>query len=301
MNEQIMPTLKDLSAQIKTLPLLPTVVTQVMALNEKDSDFYESLLKIVKTDPPMCATLLRLANSAAYSIGSNVKTIESAMMRIGTQAFMESISSAGVARVFIPKSAHQKGLWRHSIRTALIASMLAKKASVLHINANQAYMVGLMHDIGSFVLLDLLPGSIDKIEDKGWEINNEKVDVERSMIGYDHSEIGYLVCQHWGFHDEIAEIIRDHHKENIWENSEIPLSKRRMMMIVQFSDYFASLMENISEWQEMDINELAFKVEAECKYPIWSMLKVVPVDIVEWIKTLDEEITSVSNIMGVNS
>lgn len=293
------PSMKDLGISIEKLPLLPVVMTQLLSLNENDPDFYEALIGLARTDPPLSAMILKMANSAAYAVGANVNTIESATMRIGTQAIMESIRLSGLNSVLEAKTNHQKGLWRHSIRAAVIARLIARKSTSFKMNPNQLYLSALMHDIGSFIIMQLVPGSIDSIENQGWQINNEKVDVERSMLGYDHSEIGYLVCKHWGFSEELASVVKLHHMSDIMEKEHLTMEFRRQLLVVQFSDYVSSFMENNQEWCDWDAEMLAEHIENECQYPVWDILKVRVLDVAEQLYTVKTEIDSIFDVMGI--
>jgi putative nucleotidyltransferase with HDIG domain len=80
-------------------------------------------------------------------------------------------------------------------------------------DCDQAYVCGLLHDIGRFVQFEGAPADIGRIDDVHWSAPEELVEVERSALGYDHTLLGWHACKKWSLPDSVGEVILHHHDQ----------------------------------------------------------------------------------------
>ena len=73
----------ELERHVRDLPVLPSVVANLMALDRNDDSYFEDIVKLVGADPNFSARLLAAANSADSSPRSPVTTLSAAVSRIG--------------------------------------------------------------------------------------------------------------------------------------------------------------------------------------------------------------------------
>src|SRR5689334_7591188 len=103
---------RKLKLHLEQLPVLPSVVVQLMGLNPDADDYFERVRKIVETEPNFSARLLVSANSAVHASRGPVATVGEALTRIGSRAASNLLLSLAVTRVFIPRDPWEKSLWR---------------------------------------------------------------------------------------------------------------------------------------------------------------------------------------------
>ena len=205
-------SMTELERKLEELPLLPAVVSEVLALNANADDYFDRLLHLAERDPPFAISVLRCANSASSAPLTAIVSLDQAVTRLGTQRCAGLILALAVIKVFVPRSEAQRYLWIHSLQTALFARMFCQRIPAVKSNPGQAYLCGLLHDIGRFVQFEGAPADLTRVDDMHWASPQELIDAERGALGYDHSLLGWHACNKWSLPATIGEVVRRHHE-----------------------------------------------------------------------------------------
>jgi HD-like signal output (HDOD) protein len=137
------------------MPMLPTMAHDVVRLALDPDVSATRITTVVTKDPVLATRVLHLANSAFSSPGSDITTINDAIVRMGTTAVRNVVTAAGLtSRLADPKvyGARGRDLMDHSIGTAYLAGLVADRGGEL---ADEAFLYGLLHDIGKLLVLKL--------------------------------------------------------------------------------------------------------------------------------------------------
>lgn len=215
--------LHDMEGKIDELPLLPQVLVQLLQLDPKSDDYFEQFERLAKEDPPFAVRVLALANSAASAPAVPIVNIRDAITRMGAATISSLVASLAVQQVFMPTKPSQVRLWNHSVTTAVATQQIACLMPDLQIDHGQAYLSGLLHDIGRFVMLEHASPDLLRVDESNWDSPEELIDAELQVYKFTHSELGYLACRHWGLPDAVSHVARHHHdpiEEPIDRNSE---------------------------------------------------------------------------------
>ena len=204
-------TLKQMEAKIDELPLLPQVLVRLLQLEPTAEDYFESFEGLAKEDPAFAVRVIALANSATSSPVSPIETIREAMARVGATRIGALVASLAVQKVFMPTEEGQVRLWAHSIYAAVAAEAIAGRCPALGLDSGKAYLAGLLHDIGRFVMLEHAASSLKAVDESLWSTPEELVAADVEVYKFTHSELGYLACKHWSLPDELSRAVRDHH------------------------------------------------------------------------------------------
>lgn len=199
---------QKLERHLDELPLLPSVIGELMGLHPSDDSFADDLIACVQKEPNFTTRLIAAANSAASSPLSPITTLRAAVTRIGAKNVMPMILSFAVIRVFVPRDDWEKSLWRHALHVAIAARALAARCGM---NPEEAYTCGLLHDLGRFVLFKEAPEELRRVDEGDWTTPDALVTYERSICGMTHTEIGALACERWKLPTIIRDCVRDHH------------------------------------------------------------------------------------------
>ena len=220
-----------LERRLDELPLLPTVVTEVLSLDPDADDYFDRLVHLAERDPPFAVRVLRSANSAASAPTTPVVSLQAAIMRLGSRRCAELVIALAVIRVFVPRTDAQRFLWIHSLQVALLARGLCQRAPTPDCNAEQAYRCGRRHDIGRIVQFEGAPADLALLDDTHWTSPLELVCAEHESVGYDHALLGWSACRKWALPASIAEVVRRHHEA-------LPEQARgdRILRVVQWAD-----------------------------------------------------------------
>lgn len=225
--------LKSMAQKIDDLPLLPQVLIRVMQLDPTDDDYFEHFEELAQEDPAVAVKVIAFANSAVSSPSDPVLSIRCALTRMGIQPVRSLIASLAVQRVFVPTEESQIRLWRHSIGTAVLSEFIAAAWQDHSIDTGTAYLAGLLHDVGRFVMFEHAPQDLLLADEENWASPQDLISADIEIFKFTHSELGFLACEHWGLPGGLASVIRRHHEE-----IEPPFSAEdRLVLCVQLADW----------------------------------------------------------------
>src|SRR5207244_7972664 len=167
----------------------------------------KDLAAALTADPALTARVLRLANSAYYGLSRRVAEVSFAVTVVGfpTVRAMAAVHASGL---FEPgEHTVPDGYWEHSVATATVCSVLAPRAGV---RANQAFPLGLLHDLGSALLFRADPERFEAVQA---EARNGRPlpSVEQAVYGMPHDEAAARVFSAWRFPETFIEAVADHH------------------------------------------------------------------------------------------
>jgi HD-like signal output (HDOD) protein len=185
------------------IPLLPHVALKVIRLTGDTKTSMQDLAKVILTDQGIATKILKIANSPVYAAAVEITTISQALVRLGqveVKNLMLAISMQ--SKVFKSGSFQEtaKELWEHSIGVAFAARVVA---NALRIEKEEAFLGGLMHDLGKMVLLNLLEKSL-KSSSRPFKPSKELI---VSLLNQFHCDVGEMVAKNWELPHHVAETI----------------------------------------------------------------------------------------------
>ena len=145
-----------LNAGSLDLPLLPGVAMQITAAAAREDIDARSIAELLKSDPSLSAHVLRIVNSPLYSPRAQIVSLQQAVARVGAAKIREiALVVACRTSVFKAKGYEREidQVFQHSIATALFAQEIARQTRN---NVEDAFLCGLLHDVGRPVLLQAL-------------------------------------------------------------------------------------------------------------------------------------------------
>jgi putative nucleotidyltransferase with HDIG domain len=93
-----------------------------------------------------------------------------------------------------------------------LTAAVARKVIQDKRKADDAFMAGLLHDIGKLILATQLPDHFKKVADQmGTPAERPMHVVEESLVGVSHAEVGAYLLGIWGLPYAIVEAVADHH------------------------------------------------------------------------------------------
>ena len=200
--------LQDIARELSVGEVIfPTFVEVTMRIRELVNDPNLSMNRIAKMvagDPLLAARVVRLANAAAYKASSDTITdLGFAVTRIGLDTLRSLMYAIAISQLRVSKELARyqdisRKLWEHSLETAALAHVIAKKCS--RIPPDKAMLAGLVHDIGAFYLFYRLAVAPHGIPD------SQLI----SLVYQWHEEIGYAVLSALDQPQEIVEAVKSH-------------------------------------------------------------------------------------------
>jgi len=198
-------------ADIRQLPSLPAVVSELITTLESEAAGVDQLAAGIGKDQSLTARALRVANSPFYGVQHKVASVHDAIVILGYRAVASLVTAASVTGFFSPPADAAFDLtrfWRHGIGAALCARALARHCGV---EPEAAFTAGLLHDIGVLVLLTTRPEHYAAVLEHRARQDCELVAAERELLGFDHARVGEALALRWHFPAEIARGVALHH------------------------------------------------------------------------------------------
>lgn len=201
---------------VQSLPPLPAAVTRLLALlREPDADFGK-IASVLETDQTLTARTLRAANSPIYGVSRRVQTVRTATVMLGRTAIMGLVVAASMERIqnslqkLWPFDA--KLFWQHNLAVALIARALAKHYRLQ--DPEEAYVAGLLHDIGKLVMLNHFGENYAQLLRGAQHGTKPLYLLERAAFETDHAASGQALCLHWHIPHSLTHAVAKHHDED---------------------------------------------------------------------------------------
>lgn len=225
--------------QVRELPPLPVVIHQLLAVMRNPDCSAEDITRVLSTDQALASKILRLVNSSFYGMSGNVGTISRAVVILG-HGTLRSIATAltvadAIGRVLPPQRRHE--FWQHALGCAAGAEIIGRRVALP--DPEEAFVAGLMHDIGHLILMLALPGEHTKATTDRCLGEIEK---ERSVIGLDHCRAGRMLLQHWKLPNFHQDCVRWHHA-----TESCLASDRKALAVVALADRMASIAGECAE------------------------------------------------------
>ncbi len=210
--------------QIAALPTLPSVAVRIMAAGDSGDIDLRDLARLIEGDPAISAKVLALCRRADLGVSGRITTIERAVVMLGLDAVRAAVLSVAVHGVFEQAqerepSRGERGagasdfdraeLWRHALAVACAAEMLAQGngAAIKPFSPQEAFLAGLLHDLGKLALDAVLPQTYARVADTASARQLNVAEVERRVIGIDHHTAGKRLAEHWGLPHSLQDVM----------------------------------------------------------------------------------------------
>jgi putative nucleotidyltransferase with HDIG domain len=185
------------------LPLLPEVSGQVLAACSDEHCDTRRLATLIQRDPSLAANMLRIANSALYASNVPIVSLTQAIARLGILRIREAALVVSCkTRVFRGSGVTVRALFRHAVASGAYAQEIAR---MRRWNVEEAFLCGLLHDVGKPVLLQALDDIVTSV---GVSLSQEA----RELAAEEgHTTVGAALARQWKLPVRLEETILYHH------------------------------------------------------------------------------------------
>ena len=214
------------------LPSLPHVAAQVISLTFDEDCDLAGVEKVVSQDPHIAGQVLRHANSALFAPAVVIQSLARALSHLGMGRIRDvALKVSCESRVFKcdAYATEAAALLEHAKMTAVLARHIASRVSL---SSDEAFLLGLLHDVGRPVLLqtlaDLIPVLRVKLK------RRLQIDGETAMALIDryHETVAAELLRAWGMPASLGEALSHHHDPGSLEDPEVA----KLMWVVRLAD-----------------------------------------------------------------
>ena len=232
--------------QLEELPTLPAVALRVLQATGDDNASAHDVVELISSDPALTTRLLQLLHTAGVGVDSQLESIPMAVVLLGFDAIRNMTLALSVFQAFGDQQQNKKShfqraeFWKHSIAVACCAELMAMKlkpdtGNQPAITSSEAFVCGLLHDIGKIAFDAALPKSFDRVVEAADLLRTNIADLERNIIGLDHTVVGKRLAEKWGLPTCLCECI--------WLHGQNPTSlpattkNPRMINLITLADH----------------------------------------------------------------
>ncbi|VAW40022.1 hypothetical protein MNBD_DELTA03-727 [hydrothermal vent metagenome] len=229
------------SINVERIPTLPAVAVEAIRLLEGDPSNFESVADLLRNDQVLSGRILRYANAAFVGARQRITSIPRAISLLGFNTVRGLILSVSVFDCFSDAAQERlEGLvnfWLHAIGVAAASELLAEKLGFA--NVDEAYLAGLVHDIGKLICYQQMPDEFSEVclelEKQGGYSTDAPLalDVERRKMGLDHTDVGRIAAEQWMFPEALVKALAAHHQP---VPEAIKPEKENLYQLVRFAD-----------------------------------------------------------------
>ncbi|MDO9032810.1 MAG: HDOD domain-containing protein [Hydrogenophaga sp.] len=206
------PTLEALESL--ELPTPPRVLLAFLQAVGRDNASIDEIAELVRREPSLTARILTVANSAAFHADGPLRSLKQSMQVLGLRTLHSIAACLAVREAFAsvpgPRAGDLDGFWRHSIFVAELAQSIATETG--RVDAEEAYLAGLLHDVGELLLLGGLGARYGALlTEAGAE--QALVPLEQAALATDHAAVGAWLIDRWRLPSFMADAVLLHHHQ----------------------------------------------------------------------------------------
>jgi HD-like signal output (HDOD) protein len=196
------------------LPSLSSINSALRELLNADQRYTSQISEVIRRDPSLTARLLRLVNSVYYGLTTPVNSIEEAVFYLGVRQIRQLAMVTPVIEDFQRLAGHTafpwREFWQHCIGTAIMTREVISSVMVPPDEAD--YVAGLVHDVGKIVMASAFSQHFALIHQHLSDADAELCEVETSLLGMNHAELGAIYLKNHNLPDITVETALYHHE-----------------------------------------------------------------------------------------
>lgn len=232
--------------QLDALPTLSPVAVRLLDLTTAEDSNARDVIDVISSDPALSSKVLKLCRCHSRGRASAVTSVDRAVVLLGFEAVRSAVLSVQVFELFdgVPSAGgelREKApvfdramYWQHSLAVAIACEMIVEASGLrARIRRSEAYLSGLLHDLGQLVLHVIMPVSFDRVlelaESQGVSLDQAC----RRIIGIDSHTAGKRLAEHWHLPNSLGDVLWLHGQPY---GSLPDLKHREMIGLVSLAD-----------------------------------------------------------------
>lgn len=195
---------------VRDLPPMPAVANKVLELLGNPDVNYSKLGEAISSDPAVSARLLKVANSAFYSMKRQIKTLDHAIAIVGEKTLRSLVLAASLEGISKSYGLLEKLLWEDAMGCAIGSRIIARKFSSA--DPEEAFLAGLFRHLGKIVMNYSEPDLYRKLVEAAYVEEISTPEIESRFFPYAHEVVGAAVLHKWNFNRSLV-MTALHHKD----------------------------------------------------------------------------------------
>lgn len=207
--------------RIDALPTLSPIASRLLEMCSDTEAELRDVISLIESDPALTSKILGMCRRADRGLGDRITTVRHAVVMLGLEAVRSAVLSVAVYDLLQDSgldAADEAGaegdrgldrveFWRHLLGVACAAELIAEETPHLGVRADEAFVAGLLHDIGKLALDLTLRRSYGRVIALAEARQTGASAVSRSVIGLDHHTAGKRLAEHWDLPQPLQDVM----------------------------------------------------------------------------------------------
>lgn len=195
--------------------IIPEIPEEILRLERELQGKFpnvKNIASIIEQNSTLSGEVIRLINSPVMKLKLKepIKSIRDAVNVLGLDNIYNLVVASAVQKLFSDKGLH-KDIMEHSVDVAFCMAELAEY--VYGISRDEAYMLGLFHNIGALMLATINAPGYTPLFNNSYSLPLSILQKENEMFNTDHTFVGVLVTQKWHLPTPMINAIMLHHNQ----------------------------------------------------------------------------------------
>lgn len=208
---------RKLTLAVERMPAFPKSVQAILEMTRNINCLPKNLVAIIEKDPVMTVKILRVINSAYYSLPNKITSVGQSVVYLGINTIKNlalSFAAVGILPRFNTTGFDIQRYLLHSLTVAAVARLLCEKYARAEADPTDCYIAGLLHDFGKVVFAQFMAGEFLQALAISAGQDKPLYQTEDEVIGANHAYVGALLAKKWQFAEPLVNCIRDHHRDD---------------------------------------------------------------------------------------
>jgi len=271
---------------VSNIPTLPIVVEKLTKLLQDPKTSAEDVGKAITSDQVLASKVLKLVNSAFYGFPGKISTVTHAVVILGFSTVKNIVLTASIFNAFGKKITENsfdiEKFWLHSIACSAAAQCISRHVG--HIDKEECFIAGLIHDVGKVVMCNFLPVEFQAVLKDREQRNCLLYQSENDILHITHEDIGGIICERWNLPKTLQSAVKRHHFKGTEKDFSI------VDGIVHAADIFVRALD----YGNGGDNKIP--IMSEC---VWRNLGLKEIELTTLLHDISEEVEKASVFMQV--
>jgi len=231
---------KRIQKHIDRMPSLSTTVTKVLEICNRPDTSPNDLNRVISLDPVLTGQVLKLINSAYYSLPNQVSSLARAIIMLGLNTVKNLALSTAILGTVGREDSFQSlamdDFWTHSLCVGVTAKMLAAQLRVPRDQQEEYFVAGLLHDLGKIPLNNCFTQEYRQAQELAILEEKPLCRAEMTLMGIDHAMVGKMIGEKWQLSENLVALLTYHH-----DPEAAPEETQRLVRIAALANAYANL------------------------------------------------------------
>ncbi|MBN1435615.1 MAG: HDOD domain-containing protein [Sedimentisphaerales bacterium] len=198
--------------QLNMLPTLPAVAARLLQVTVRSNSQASEVVRLIESDASLASKIVSMATRGGTGLKRQAVSVSKAVVLLGFDAVRNAVLSIKVFETLCDSDENRqseldpRGLWKFSLAVGCGAKLLAEKID-RHIDPEEAFLCGLLHNMGKLALLAALPKSYARVVQITENTLADIADIEQRVLGVDHCIAGKRLAERWQLPEAVVETV----------------------------------------------------------------------------------------------